>query len=383
MITVFLAPYPFRGHQAPDLWFFYKVLTSVKEPVHFILSKDYFNSVEYWQERFRWEPKEYNQRKHGYTLPTQQQLDNCQFTLLDEAFFEQHLQNYANPTEFYKAWLTEDIPELRQKLKYILANISHPEAVLVWNNCASLNLAAEALNIPVVHFEQGSLRLPDYFSTFFFDFQGVNGSAEAESRYLNAAEECKQQLSVNELRHYFSKALHASPAAPEYDIGVALQVENDSNLVAYGNSFNNFTLLEYMRVKHHATMKKIIVRPHPYALFTPNAKASFQIDSSPCSNDFISRCHHIVTVNSGVALEAILLNKEVTILGEGPFKFIAEAENEAEKCRRLYFYLFAYLVPYELLLDMDYLRFRLSKPKDSEIIHWHKSCYETQKALLS
>lgn len=376
MIAVFLSPWPFRGHEAPDLWFFYKVLSTVKEPVHFILSKAYFQPIAYWEEKHRWEPKAHNQIKHGYTLPEKSQLDQCEFTLLDDDLFDAQLQEYPNPTEFYRAWLTEDIAPLHDKIRTILSSLTDLEAVLIWNNCASLNHAAQELNIPVVHFEQGSLRLPDYALTFFMDFKGVNGSAEAARRYELAPPECKQTMCVDELRRYFARGLQCSDAVPQYDIGVALQVENDSNLVAYGNSFNNFTLLEYMRVKYRSAPEKILVRPHPYALFTPNPKASFAIDDSPDSTQFIANCRHIVTVNSGVGFEALLHNKTITLLGESPFKFIADAPDEEEKCRRLYYYLFAYLVPYALLLDMDYLRFRLSRPTDLDIISRHKACYE-------
>jgi capsule polysaccharide export protein KpsC/LpsZ len=376
MIAVFLSPWPLRGYEAADLWFFYKALSTLTEPVHFILSKEYFYPSSYWKERKRWEPKKHNQDKHGYSLPTQSQLEQCQFSLMDEGLFEKHLQQHANSTQFYNAWLTEDIPEITSHIRSILSDIPDLEAVLIWNNCASLNAAAKSLNIPVIHMEQGSLRSPEYASTFFFDFKGVNGSAEAEDRYYRAGPECKPLLSIDEMRTWFARDLNLSTTATEYDIGIALQVENDSNLVAYGNSFNNFTLLEHVRVKHANSNDKITVRPHPYALFTPNVKSSFNIDDSVNSTEFIARCNHILTINSSVGFEALLLGKEVTLLGEGPFKFIFASSNQDEMCRRLYFYLFAYLVPYGLLLDSDYLRFRLANPAETEIIKRHKEHYE-------
>lgn len=69
MISVFLPAYPFRGVKAPYLWFFYRVLTSIKEPVRFIMGGDYLSPLELWAKEHRWELEEDSQKRLGFRLP--------------------------------------------------------------------------------------------------------------------------------------------------------------------------------------------------------------------------------------------------------------------------------------------------------------------------
>ena len=132
-----------------------------------------------------------------------------------------------------------------------------------------------------------------------------------------------------------------------------LQVEDDSNLVAYGNGMSNLApLLPHVRKWQHMICLFAPIRS-PFAL----KAAQINLDDSPNSLYFVALCRKILTVNSSVGLEALLLDKSLTVWGDNSYNFILEAHDDAERIKRLSFYLFGYLVPYSLQLKPAYLRF--------------------------
>ncbi|NIC25163.1 GT99 family glycosyltransferase N-terminal domain-containing protein [Serratia plymuthica] len=400
MISVFLPAYPFRGVKAPYLWFFYRVLTSIKEPVRFIMGGDYLSPLELWEKEHRWELEEDSQKRLGFRLPDLNDLeDNHKISLIDESFFGDYIEQcFNNPDELFKKFITEVIPELESEILSALNNADDIECILTWCNCPSLNSAAKKRNIRVVNLELGPLRSPEYLSTAYFDFSGVNGNTEAARRYHESCYNFNENTQIGDLRDFFTNgvatvheahqltdepafedkdgsdavAAPADKAEEKFDVGIALQVENDSNIIAFSNSFNNQSLLDYA---DSTFAGKKLIRSHPGSRFSLQ-EGKDAIDHSVSSIAFITRCQHILTINSSVGLEAMLLDVPVTVLGDCSYAF-CNVINQAERINRLAFYLFSYLVPFEFLFDVDYIRFRLSSPSEEEIIVKHVNYYIT------
>ena len=62
MIAAFLLPFPVRGERAPYLWFFYKLLSAIKEEMAFLGHSDYLRNPREWIEEDRWEVGEDNNK---------------------------------------------------------------------------------------------------------------------------------------------------------------------------------------------------------------------------------------------------------------------------------------------------------------------------------
>lgn len=399
MISVFLPAYPFRGVKAHYLWFFYRVLTSIKEPVHFIMGGDYLSPLDLWEKEKRWELETDSQKRLGFQLPDLSDINNNhKINFIDESFFSRYIEQcHNNPDELFKKFITETIPELEGKILSALNEAEGIECVLTWCNCPSLNAAAKKRNIRVVNLELGPLRSPEYLSTAYFDFSGVNGNTEAAKRYQESCYNFDENIQIDELRDFFASKtvstqitpLPAEVLTPEnqsesalaaivpkseekFDVGIALQVENDSNIIAFSNSFNNQSLLDYAEATFSG---RKLIRSHPGSRFSLQ-EGKDAIDHSASSVNFIARCKHILTINSSVGLEAMLMDVPVTILGDSSYAF-CNVINRSERANRLAFYLFSYLVPFEFLFDVDYIRFRLSSPSDEEIIAKHVDYYIT------
>ncbi|MBV0078204.1 glycosyltransferase [Klebsiella pneumoniae] len=385
MIGIYLPAFPFRGVKAPYLWFLYKAMTAIKEPLALITTQDYLLPCTKWQEEGRWEVTDDGQKRLGYELPnfSVRQKDNV-YIVNEESLSEALTECGDNSNLLFKKFLTEIIPDFKNALIAALQKQNDIECILTICNCPSLNAAAEKYNIPVINLELGPLRSPTYLFTGYFDFSGVNGNTEAEKRYFAAKQQgvvFNKKNRISALRDFFINSRNDDDyIEPEYDVGIVLQVENDSNILAFSNSFDNQALLDYAE---GSFIGKKIVRPHPGSHFRLIENPGYEIDNNNLSIiDFLKKCRKILTINSSVGLEAMLMNIPVKILGDCSYAF-CNVDDVDERVERLTFYLFSYLVPFDLLFNAEYIRFRLTFPSEHEILSKHILYYLSSREKQS
>ncbi|MGN4868409.1 GT99 family glycosyltransferase N-terminal domain-containing protein [Aeromonas caviae] len=381
MLAAFLPPYPFRAQAAPYLWCYYRLLCEwADESAFFITGRDYVRAPSDWEGR--WECDHAVQSRLGYSLPVNAMPEQHHYAWLNENRFDDWLNKLnGNPIEAFRRFLCERDAAFERELEGLLDTApTKLEAIVTICNVASLEAVCAARGIPVIHIELGPLRGPLYRETGYVDFRGVNGNSESAQRY-SLCDDWQLSLTTRELLHFFlthPETCQSLPAQTTYECGAVLQVEDDSNLVAYGNGMSNLALLAAARQKVAA--HDLLVRAHPGSPFALKA-AQINLDDSPNSLYFVALCRKILTVNSSVGLEALLLDKSLTVWGDNSYNFILEAHDDAERIKRLSFYLFGYLVPYSLQLKPAYLRFRLGEPEQHDIILCHVSEYMRQDHL--
>lgn len=375
MIAAFMLPFPLRGYRAPYLWVYYRLLSSLGERMLFIAGEDYTRDPQHWQAQNRWELQPGNAQRLEYRVPARDEIGKHEYRFLgDEVFAALLAESGGNPVAAFRRLLSERVACLDAAFADILAQPAARdiEAILTWCNCPSLKAAAAARGIPVVHLEIGPLRWPHYRPTAYLDFSGVNGNTEAERRYLASGIRADGGFDVDALRRFFRQGPADAVCAPRYRLGVALQVEDDSNLLAFAHGFDNQSMLVYAHLRQPGG--GVLVRSHPGSLFALKP-GWYEVDDSPDSIAFIRRCENLLTINSSVGLEALLLDTPVEVLGDCAHRFVAEAADARERAARLAFYLFAYLVPMPLIFDAAYLRFRLGRPTEAAIVVHHLDAY--------
>lgn len=375
MFAVFLPPYPFRGVKAPYLWLFLKYLHCSNEKILFITSPDYVEVINDETQHSRWEFDAASMASLGYSIPDEQSLARHEYLYLDHALYETMLaQHHHDPIKSFTIFLTESISELENELFSLLTKeiIQRVDAFVSICNCPSLEKVARALNKEVIHLEIGPLRAPMYRNTAYLDFTGVNGNTEARARYESCQTEIDITCSMNDLHRYFLEAISLPSSSENQVAGIVLQVEDDSNIIAYSHNFTNISLISYVRQQH--SLENILVRAHPGSLFRLRDDI-FSIDASANSLEFIQKCHSIYTINSSVGLEALLCEKKTNILGDCSYAFVAEEASGPNRVNAMAFYLFAYLVPFELIFNLEYLRFRLDHPAELDIVRKHLQFY--------
>ncbi len=377
MIAAYLLPYPARGVRAPYLWVFYKLLAVLRERALFVVGEDYLRDPAGFAAEGRWELNDHTRWVYGFTAPTAETVAGHRVETLPGGLFDGLLAECANnPIEVFRRMLTQRLPALEAAFEAALergGGTERIEAIVTWHNCPSLSAVAERRGIPVVHLEAGPLRIPLYRPTAYCDFSGVNGNTEAGRRYLSVPARTGPAIDLERLRRFFFLPGDLPPKDPAGYVGLALQVEDDSNLVAFGNGFDNQAAVVHARL-FHGNDGPLLVRRHPGSLFSI-AGYWFTTDTSYDSLEFIQHCKRIVTINSSLGLEALLLGTPATVLGDASYRYVLDADDERERIARLAFFLFAYLVPEQLMFDLDYLRFRLTGPHESAIVARHLAAY--------
>lgn len=373
MIGIFLSPYPFRGSRAPYLWVFYKLLASIDEPMAFILSEDYLASPESPLLAGRSELDEHRQKEVNYGIPDAEKFARHHFAFMDDALMHQLLPQYGgNPLAFFKAFLGEEIEQIKQAIHGRLDLLPPDiEVIISWSNCPSLAAAAAERGIQVVYLEVGPLRQPQYLSTAYFDFSGVNGNTEAEARQQAANGFPDADFSLEELRDAFAVQPDDGIRTGNYT-GVALQVEDDSNLVCFNNGYDNISLIGKALLE--VPPNRLLVRSHPGSRFDIKSNGALR-DASPTAIEFLKSCKKLMCINSSVGLEAAMLGIPVEVLGDASYKFVVDEKTPAARNHKLAFYLLGYLVPFDLAFSAAYIRFRLRRPSEPEILKKHMQAY--------
>jgi len=377
MIVINLPQFPFRGISAPYLWMFYKFLSSTKGDKYFLIHKDYLSSPEKWKELDRWEFHASSQQKLGYDIPGPNVLAKVPCSLMPDELFGRILaQAEGNPLVAFERVLSEIMPDLSDYYDSELKAISKGEkieTILTPINCPSLQEVARARGIPVIYFELGPLRGPGYIDLAYFDFQGLNEQSEFPQRYGKFIRESGVR-DTGDLSYVRKQYLRGdwwldnpSARATKFDVGVSLQIEDDTNLISSSNGFTNQALIAYSKLKFLG--KRIGYKAHPGSYFEIKPEKGGVEYSS--GTDFVFDCEEILTINSSIGLEALLWGKPVHLVGKAAYASIATLQDVKERERALCYYLKNYLVPFELVFNYEYINFRLKTPTEIEIENKH------------
>ena len=305
-------------------------------------------------------------------MPTNEDLNNLDKIVWDNDIFLDLERELKSKNLVWEHILTKEYEPLMQRFQVELEQLKEVydiKAVVLWSNCPSVKKIANQHHIPVIHNEMGPLREPTYQPTCYFDFSGVNGNTESQTRFneFNKTENSSPVMGRLALLSLFSNIVKPIRKFDEFEIGVPLQVEDDSNIIAFSNGFNNHELIDYAQ----SFSKKVLIRKHPYG--RANYNGIEHEDKTLTPQEFIYLCERIITINSSVGLEAILLGKSSEILGDSPFKFASQ--NNESLAKKISFILLNYLIPFNFLFNKEYYDWRISLPSEMEIRDKHLNYY--------
>jgi hypothetical protein len=326
-------------------------------------------------------------------LPSRDRFDGMTRFAIPQEVFASLNQRCRSHLDALRILLNEDYPPLRGALVEILETLTQREkieAILTWCNVPSLNEAAARFNLPVIHNELGPLRPPLYQNTVYFDFRGVNGETSTATEMPRFCQEARQwrdfePLTLPQIRELLSVSPHVATESnepPEFNAGVALQVEYDSNLLVFARGMTNFEAI-YVAQKG-LRPSQVLIRHHPsgQALYS---SALGVVDDSADSVIFLRRCETVFTINSSVAFECLLQDKPVRILGDSPATTLSAERladlSQSDRLLSLNYLFLCYLVPARFLFDVEYYHWRLARPSLQEIYRRHLEAYRQHKNL--
>lgn len=394
MIAVFLPALNFRGNRSPYLWWFYKFSSEFGAQAGYIAGDEYFRDPSDLLAEGRTEASEGAANLYRYTLPDKARLNQLSLDVIPEKAWEAfEARHGANPLAALRHYCLENDHELQSAMASALdafaSRHGQPEAVITCVNCAALKSLCNSLGIPLVHLELGPLRPPFFLQTAYFDFSGVNGATESERRYASTRNSPMQESiasnSVEALCRLFMVERPKGYGKPDADLGLGLQIEDDSNIVCYANGHSSSSLINHARrlLSQRSIMPPVVVRTSPGSHFSLHSlPAGMEIDRSRSPLDFVMRCKRIATINSGISVEAMLLGRDAIVHGDSPFQYCITPETGQCNAPAFAFFLLNYLVPWDLAFKPDYLRWRLGKPSEEEILRRHLEGYMQEKIRL-
>lgn len=198
----------------------------------------------------------------------------------------------------------------------------------IWNgytgfvaNC--LRFIASEFKYKSAYLERGLLK-----NSLFIDRKGVNG-ASSLATLVEPAQASSED--VSEIYKLFPALSQARLELLDQDktketklqtnkVFLPLQVQNDTNIILY-SKYNTMREVFFDVYKaFNSSSTEFVVRPHPEELPSTNINIpkykNVIFDQSGSLNDCIKNCNIVVTVNSTVGLEALLLGKKVYCLGK-------------------------------------------------------------------
>lgn len=369
---VFLNNYNIRQCEAQYLGVLYEILGN-KLNAHFILNTDYLKE---YKKGERWEVG-WAQRNWGDINQLCEKLspENC--TVLPKP--ETHFDSNTNvPSQIlYKVVHGKNLESNLTLVASITDILKKKEikAGITWVNNRTFKEALAKHGIPTIHHELGPFRPSTYIPTAYLDFEGVNGGTEFNNRFneflkivdnvpILTRKELIKVISPNKWQELY-KVLDNEEF--EYEAGVGLQVEVDTNLLLFNNGRNWIDAVLQAEAQNEG---KVLVRPHPVAGYKLDPKDQRLVvdDLKEPAYEFINKCKKIYCLNSSIGVEALLLGRKSSILGESPF-YQLQFMDEETLLKALNFTIFGYLIHRELLFNESYYDFRIQEKGNEEVIY--------------
>ncbi|WP_143533535.1 GT99 family glycosyltransferase N-terminal domain-containing protein [Provencibacterium massiliense] len=387
--------------EAPYLWWFYMGLDFAKRHHSAIIAQEIYCttppatfSAKGRKEAF---DKAYVEN-WGYNLPQNRDLQIERIYSIPDQLLDKIVVDKGSISDAFcyllmqpDERLVDFFSELIQKIE---TDCKEPiEAFITLLHLPSLSVAAEKNNIPVIHFEMGCWRKPKYINTSFWDTENLLGGATVEKRWnrfcreqkerpfpVFSKKECLALLLRKENLHY----LKLFDRKPTKKMGVALGYVNYETF-ACKTHLNDSEILYRVRKKYG--LQNMLVRRHfgdPYGGQYPRYASAME-PKGRSTLEFIADCETVVSLVSGTGIEAMLLDRKAITLLPSPSYFVSGHEIEREGlCAGedfLSFFAFCYLIPWECLMNIDYMRWRLTNPTEREIYYKHIEFYFEKKQL--
>lgn len=393
MFVVFLPALNFRGNRSPYLWWFYRFLTTFHDQAAYICGEEYFSDPATLSAAGRVEVSEIQAVLHHYQVPNTALLNSqTRAEIPNEVWRSIEAQFPSNPLAAFRHYCLEVDHGLgtaiSDALTKVMQTVESIEAIVTSVNCATLKKMCAERRIPLIHFELGPLRRPTYLQTAYFDFSGVNGGTEAKARHClapNDFEGSEEWCDLGSLCSLFQMPTLPVPLTQSVDLGIALQIEDDSNIVCYANDHSSISLLnnsirDLVDGKIHPP---VLVRTHPGSLFTIRKLAEgLELDQSTSSVVFARTCKLLQTINSSLSVETMLLGNRTQVFGDSPVNFCIDSRTGDCDVQAFTFFLLNYLVPWRQAFDLDYIRWRLQMPPEKQIRQKHLESLMQEKIKL-
>lgn len=365
-------------------WVFIKAVSFARKyhwPV--IAQKQYFDDIENIKGFFSENLLEHFE----YEMIGKQDLQKIVPVVIPEEIEKRYIDKFPSQTDAYLSSIKNAWDEMEQFFEQAVDRLEKDagekiEAFYTLPNQAFLENAARRKQIPVIHFEWGPFRPAMYRKTAYFDFYHVvMGLRERYENFIKNQEDkqvpmfTRQEILALFLEKDYLQYVYAN-RQPSYEMGVATGYTTIGEYSAY----NMVSLMEIQsKVAKKFHEDEVCWRMHPEDPQHAQLSVKNRSDHKNTA-DFILDCKRVLSMSSNVIFEAMMFDRAGYDIGFSHYSFqgnhkIDLLEDKKPDIRFLNFAVFSYFIPYEFLNSPEYIRFRLSRPAETEIYNYHLHYY--------
>jgi hypothetical protein len=190
VFTLFVVPVDFDVTPAMYTWVVHKAVERLTPNIALISTDDYWNNATEIISASRTIPLN---TPHEYLVSrmlTVGDFDSLIKLGIDKNFFSAKYSNVSRSKS-----LSTFHQEFDEDLYSIACNhleaLSDVDALLMWSNCSTIQLACKKHSIQTIFNELGPLRPPNYHPAAYFDFSGLHDKSSAEDRFVRFRSCCE------------------------------------------------------------------------------------------------------------------------------------------------------------------------------------------------
>ncbi len=328
-----------------------------------------------------------------YKVPTDEEVAKVNKLIIPESLEKKLLKHYGNLETAIQALLSKRISFFEKEIEKLLIELEKEEkieALFTWVYYPSLQYLCTKYHIQLIQMEMGPIRYFNYSERLgYFCFHNKYDSSSIEKEYCNFLK-IKDKLILNReeilslfLREGKLYTIRYLYQIPQYEVGYALGLPNDQYEKRY-SFFDNQQV--FKKLNELVPSNQVLIRNHP-AYKNKNWNVSFDMDTSDSSYEWLSKCRNIVCSTSNISFEAMLYGRSITSISNsiassfGQSYDLSYLNEEIVSLDRLNFLFFYYFVPYDLIYDLKYIRWRLANPSIEEIYNKNLECILKKRGL--
>ncbi len=363
------------------LWIFYKFINFCqKYDMPIIAQKEYFI-----------DPEEYKVKNHSatrvnnldYIVPNINDINKIDSYIISE---DETNSLKFNDSDYinYKKLIQKRNKKFENIINAALDDLEKrrnekTEAMITWVWFPSLDYVCKKRNIKLLTYELSTIRKGVYNETLgYICFSNKYNNSELllswnkiskyNIKYFNR----KELLSLF-LNRNFLEYIKKMDDNDIYDLGIILGLKEDVFEDIYSKQ-KIMDVSEY--VSDIFSEKNVIIREHPaYPYDFKNSK--YIKDTSGTCTEMILKCKRILSTTSNVGYEAMLLGKTSYVLSKnmpfsvGTINNLDNIEDYVVDLKYLNYITFGFYAPFDLMFDIDYIRWRLTMPTPLEIYNYN------------
>lgn len=332
---------------------------------------------------------------HPLSLEEQKTVKRYPISSTISKQLEQRLGSRLNASLFLQK---ECCPELEEILEDFLSDIKLHSSesiegfLMLEKQVKSVTVVAQKHDIPVLCIGMGPLRNPTYQTTAYLCRSDLYaGSDECQRRYQNFLKD----FSFNESRFFTGKEILSFFLMPDYIKYLPLyDLEPQNEMLVAGTYSVMPTLFSYTTCGDCEILEDVHEIYRDQYRFRPNPSDPFQamyrqtkFDRAQPGILSVVNTKRIASMGSNILFDAMLWGRTACCkTGLFPLSFQCQQDylprDPAPVADSfLTFFCFNYLIPFELMLDPEYIRWRLTEPSEFEIYQYHLDYYFKEKGI--